>query len=257
VAVVGASGGIGQPLSLLLKLDKGVTELSLYDIVHTPGVAADLSHIPTKGKVAGHKGACVCVGRAAMQSDCKAIGRSVNPIDGSNQIKSNQTSALIPSSHPPHPPHPGADSIEAALKGADVIVVPAGVPRKPGMTRDDLFNINASIVKTIAEAAAKVGGPAPPRGLGCLLMLLADADDALLLPPIHPCAGFRWRPRRRTSSSPTPSTPPCPSSRRSSRRPVRACVRAPLPVLEGACMLACIVVISLGAGCPRLLHMSK
>lgn len=65
VAVVGASGGIGQPLSMLLKLDKGVTELSLYDIVHTPGVAADLSHIPTKSKVAGHKGACVraCIGR--------------------------------------------------------------------------------------------------------------------------------------------------------------------------------------------------
>lgn len=59
VAVVGASGGIGQPLSMLLKLDKGVTELSLYDIVHTPGVAADLSHIPTKSKVAGHKGACI------------------------------------------------------------------------------------------------------------------------------------------------------------------------------------------------------
>lgn len=59
VAVVGASGGIGQPLSMLLKLDNAVTELSLYDIVHTPGVAADLSHIPTKGKVVGHKGACV------------------------------------------------------------------------------------------------------------------------------------------------------------------------------------------------------
>ena len=50
----------------------------------------------------------------------------------------------------------GAESIEQALKGADIIVVPAGVPRKPGMTRDDLFNINASIVKTIAEASAKV-----------------------------------------------------------------------------------------------------
>ncbi len=70
-----------------------------------------------------------------------------------------------------------------------MIVVPAGVPRKPGMTRDDLFNINASIVKTIAEAAAKVGGPAPPRGLGCLLMLLADADDAPP-PPSHP--PLRW-----------------------------------------------------------------
>jgi len=31
---------------------------------------------------------------------------------------------------------------------------PAGVPRKPGMTRDDLFNINAGIVATLCEAIA-------------------------------------------------------------------------------------------------------
>ncbi len=40
--------GIGQPLSLLLKLNPAVTKLALYDIVHTPGVAADLSHVETK-----------------------------------------------------------------------------------------------------------------------------------------------------------------------------------------------------------------
>jgi malate dehydrogenase len=34
VCVVGASGGIGQPLSLLMKLDTRVTELSLYDGKH-------------------------------------------------------------------------------------------------------------------------------------------------------------------------------------------------------------------------------
>merc|ERR1711884_444451 len=34
--------------------------------------------------------------------------------------------------------------------------IPAGVPRKPGMTRDDLFNTNASIVAGIAAAAAEV-----------------------------------------------------------------------------------------------------
>ena len=34
------------------------------------------------------------------------------------------------------------------------VIIPAGVPRKPGMTRDDLFNINAGIVKTLAEAIA-------------------------------------------------------------------------------------------------------
>lgn len=45
VAVLGAAGGIGQPLSLLLKLSPEVDELACYDIIGTPGVAADLSHV--------------------------------------------------------------------------------------------------------------------------------------------------------------------------------------------------------------------
>jgi len=105
IAVMGASGGIGQPLSMLLKLNPGITKLALYDIVHTPGVAADLSHIETKAVTTGFV---------------------------------------------------GADQLEASLAGAEIVVIPAGVPRKPGMTRDDLFNTNASIVATIAAAAAKV-----------------------------------------------------------------------------------------------------
>jgi malate dehydrogenase len=51
VAVLGAAGGIGQPLSLLLKNDPLVSELNIYDLVGTPGVAADLSHISTPAKV--------------------------------------------------------------------------------------------------------------------------------------------------------------------------------------------------------------
>jgi malate/lactate dehydrogenase len=34
-----------QPLSLLLKQNQHVTELALYDVVNSPGVATDLSHI--------------------------------------------------------------------------------------------------------------------------------------------------------------------------------------------------------------------
>ncbi|KAG9351864.1 hypothetical protein JZ751_023115 [Albula glossodonta] len=104
VAVLGASGGIGQPLSLLLKNSPLVSHLSLYDIAHTPGVAADLSHIETRAQVTGHM---------------------------------------------------GPDQLDAALKGCDVVVIPAGVPRKPGMTRDDLFNTNATIVATLADACAR------------------------------------------------------------------------------------------------------
>ncbi|EFN68392.1 Malate dehydrogenase, mitochondrial [Camponotus floridanus] len=105
VAVMGASGGIGQPLSLLLKQSPLVTELSLYDIVNTPGVAADLSHIDTPAKVKAYN---------------------------------------------------GPEQLKDSLKGAQVIIIPAGVPRKPGMTRDDLFNTNASIVRDLVVAMAEV-----------------------------------------------------------------------------------------------------
>ena len=48
--------GIGQPLSMLLKLNPAVTKLNLFDIVHTPGVAADLSHCETKSDSTGFVG---------------------------------------------------------------------------------------------------------------------------------------------------------------------------------------------------------
>ena len=49
----------------------------------------------------------------------------------------------------------GEDQLGEALEGADLVIIPAGVPRKPGMTRDDLFNINAGIVKSLCAAISK------------------------------------------------------------------------------------------------------
>lgn len=49
----------------------------------------------------------------------------------------------------------GNDQLGPALDGMDLVIIPAGVPRKPGMTRDDLFNINAGIVRTLIEGVAK------------------------------------------------------------------------------------------------------
>jgi malate dehydrogenase len=51
VAVLGAAGGIGQPLSLLMKLNPLVSVLHLYDVVNTPGVTADVSHMDTTAVV--------------------------------------------------------------------------------------------------------------------------------------------------------------------------------------------------------------
>ncbi|MEI6730409.1 MAG: malate dehydrogenase [Pseudomonadota bacterium] len=39
----------------------------------------------------------------------------------------------------------------ADIKGSDVVIVTAGVPRKPGMSRDDLVSINTSVIKTVGE----------------------------------------------------------------------------------------------------------
>ena len=50
--------------------------------------------------------------------------------------------------------HIGEDQLHDALKDAHVVVIPAGVPRKPGMSRDDLFNTNASIVRDLVDASA-------------------------------------------------------------------------------------------------------
>ena len=50
--------------------------------------------------------------------------------------------------------HTGPGELGAALSGSDLVLVPAGVPRKPGMTRDDLFAINAGIVADLAAGIA-------------------------------------------------------------------------------------------------------
>jgi malate dehydrogenase len=48
--------------------------------------------------------------------------------------------------------HVAGSNDYSAIKGADVVIVTAGVPRKPGMSRDDLIGINAKVVKSVGEA---------------------------------------------------------------------------------------------------------
>ena len=84
----------------------------------------------------------------------------------------------------------GKESLEAALEGADLVVIPAGVPRKPGMTRDDLFNTNASIVQGLVEAAAKVCPKVSNvqlklKALKMYRALQLQASSCVLLPAKH------------------------------------------------------------------------
>merc|ERR1719460_1639133 len=52
------------------------------------------------------------------------------------------------------PSKPAVDQLEECLTGCNLVLVPAGLPRKPGMTRDDLFKVNAGIAQGIVEACA-------------------------------------------------------------------------------------------------------
>lgn len=52
-----------------------------------------------------------------------------------------------------------------STNACSTVVIPAGVPRKPGMTRDDLFKINAGIVRDLATAAAKFA----PKAFMCII----------------------------------------------------------------------------------------
>jgi malate dehydrogenase len=70
-----------QPLSLLLKACPLVDKLALYDVVNTPGVATDLSHISSIAQIEGFL--------------------------------------------------PADDGMKKAFTGADIVVIPAGIPRKP------------------------------------------------------------------------------------------------------------------------------
>lgn len=117
ISIIGAAGGIGQSLSLLLKTQLEIYQqnqnnkkfhLALYDVNKeaVDGVTVDLSHIDTNVSVSNHS--------------------------------------------------PGSNSdIKDCLTNTNIIVIPAGMPRKPGMTRDDLFNINAKIVTGITDDIAK------------------------------------------------------------------------------------------------------
>merc|ERR1711920_540190 len=50
---------------------------------------------------------------------------------------------------------PAVNFTQEALTGCNLVLIPAGMPRKPGQTRDDLFKINADIAKGLVEACAK------------------------------------------------------------------------------------------------------
>lgn len=101
-------------------MSPAVGELSLYDVMGTPGVAADVSHINTKAitKVRRH---------------IFWLASTWTHLTWQNPEGLSALQGFM-----------GDDQLGEALTGADLVIIPAGVPRKPGMTRDDLFKVLAT-----------------------------------------------------------------------------------------------------------------
>ena len=98
--VLGGAGGIGLPLSLLLKQSQVLTELALFDVVPVvKGVAVDISHVNTPSVVTGY-----------TKDD---------------------------------------DGLAKALKNADIVVIPAGVPRKVRIGSGADFHREGILIDTL------------------------------------------------------------------------------------------------------------
>tara|TARA_B100000700_G_scaffold331683_1_gene467010 strand:+ start:17104 stop:18039 length:936 start_codon:yes stop_codon:yes gene_type:complete len=86
-------------------------------------------------------------------------------------------------------PHDGYDSnIHGSanfndLKNADVVAITAGIPRKPGMTREDLLSTNVKIISNVAENVKKYA----PRAF---VIVVSNPLDAIVY-AFHKVSGFK------------------------------------------------------------------
>src|ERR1700682_4286048 len=124
------------------------------------GVRPD--HPATRNDMARKKialyGACQSGGTLALLAGIKQLGDVVlfDIVDGVPQGKA--LDIVQGSSIEGYDANITGANDYAAIKGADVVIVTAGIPRNPGMSRDDLIGINTKVVGEVG-AAIKQQGP--------------------------------------------------------------------------------------------------
>jgi len=118
ISVVGA-GNVGEHVASLVLL-KGLGDIRLFDIPRKEG---DKVFEPVKGKALDLQQML-----SALEIDAKVEGFTVSP-DGKSGYE--------------------------ALEGSDIVVITAGFPRRPGMSREDLLDKNIQILKAIVPNIQK------------------------------------------------------------------------------------------------------
>jgi malate dehydrogenase len=116
---------------------------------------------------AGNVGATAAQ-RLAEKELCDVV--LVDIVDGVPQGKSLDLTEAAPIEK--HDAHiTGANGYEESA-GSDIVIITAGIPRKPGMSRDDLISTNANIMKSVTKEVAKLSPDA-------ILIIVSNPLDAM------------------------------------------------------------------------------
>ena len=116
---------------------------------------------------AGNVGATVAQ-RLAEKELCDVV--LIDIVEGVPQGKALDLSEAAPVEK--HDAHLTGSNTYEASAGSDIIIITAGLPRKPGMSRGDLISANAKIVKTVTQPAAELSPKA-------ILIIVSNPLDAM------------------------------------------------------------------------------
>jgi len=116
---------------------------------------------------AGNVGATVAQ-RLAEKELCDVV--LIDIVEGMPQGKALDLSEAAPIEK--HDAHLTGSNTYEASAGSDIIIITAGIPRKPGMSRGDLIIANAGIVKTVTQQAAELSPKA-------ILIIVSNPLDAM------------------------------------------------------------------------------
>jgi len=116
---------------------------------------------------AGNVGATAAQ-RLAEKELCDVV--LVDIIEGVPQGKALDLAEAAPIEK--HDAHLVGTNAYDASAGSDIVIITAGIPRKPGMSRDDLLTTNAGIVKKVTQEVAS-------RSPGATLIIVSNPLDAM------------------------------------------------------------------------------
>jgi malate dehydrogenase len=126
---------------------------------------------------AGHVGATTAQ-RLAEKELCDVV--LIDIIEGVPQGKALDLTEAAPIEK--HDAHlTGANAYDASAN-SDIVIITAGIPRKPGMSRDDLISTNAGIVKTVTQQIAALSPDS-------ILIIVSNPLDAMCH-VTHEASGF-------------------------------------------------------------------